>query len=163
MTIKSDSVTVRGKLSFMHLLEADDFNGKGKPMYKFRLTNLSDAAVDAIEERFGEDAGLGHKRIKFNEAYPDAGKYTGFASGFPIKVMIDGKDAIVGGRDENGKDVAKVIDPIASRIGYGSEAVVRIIADKSDNPRAAFIDIIDLVTFDDDGTSDTSYDADAVL
>lgn len=70
MTIKSDSVTVRGKLSFMHLLEADDFNGKGKPMYKFRLTNLSDAAVDAIEERFGEDAGLGYKRIKFNEAYP---------------------------------------------------------------------------------------------
>ncbi len=49
MTIKSDSVTVRGKLSFMHLLEADDFNGKGKPMYKFRLTNLSDAAIDAIE------------------------------------------------------------------------------------------------------------------
>lgn len=162
MSIKSDSVTVRGKLSFMHLTATDDFNGKGKPMYKFRLTNLSDAAVDAIEERFGEDAGLGHKRIKFNEAYPEAGKYTGFASGFPIKVKIDGKDAIVGGKDENGKDVAKILDPVASRIGYGSEAVVRIIADKSDNPRAAFIDIIDLVTYEGED-EDEGYDAAAVL
>ena len=162
MTIKSDSVTVRGKLSFMHLLEADDFNGKGKPMYKFRLTNLSDAAVDAIEERFGEDAGLGYKRIKFNEAYPEAGKYTGFASSYPIKVKIDGKDAIVSGKDDAGKEMAKVLDPIASRIGYGSEAVVRIIADKSDNPRPAFIDIIDLVTYESED-EDEAYDSAAVL
>jgi hypothetical protein len=162
MTIKSDSVTVRGKLSFMHLLEADDFNGKGKPMYKFRLTNLSDAAVDAIEERFGEDAGLGYKRIKFNEAYPEAGKYTGFSSSYPIKVKIDGKDAIVSGKDDAGKETAKVLDPIASRIGYGSEAVVRIIADKSDNPRAAFIDIIDLVTYESED-EDEAYDSAAVL
>jgi hypothetical protein len=162
MTIKSDSLTVRGKLSFMHLTATDDYNGKGKPMYKFRLTNLSEAAVDAIEERFGEDAGMGYKRIKFNEAHPESGKYTGFSSGFPIKVKIDGKDAIVGGKDANGNDVAKVLDPIANRIGYGSEAVVRIIADKNDNPRAAFVDIIDLVTFDDEGT-DENYDADAVL
>ena len=161
MGIKSDSITVRGKLSFMHFIKPDDFNGRGKPAYKFRLTNLSEAAVDAIEERFGEDAGLGHKRIKFNEDYPDAGKYTGFASSFPIKVMVEGRDVIVGGRDAEGKDIAKVVDPIAESIGYGSEAIVRIIADKSDNPRAAFVDIVDLVTFDTE--DDASYDAHDVL
>ena len=45
-------------------------------------------------------------------------------------------------------------DVVVYRVGFAS--------DKNDNPRAAFVDIIDLVTFDDDGT-DENYDADAVL
>ncbi len=163
MGIKADTLTVRGKLSFMHLIEPDQYNAQSKKAFKVRLTNLSDAAVDAIEERFGEDAGLGHKRIKFNEAYPEAGKYMGISSNFPIKVKIEGKDVIVGGKDADGNDVAKVIDPIANSIGYGSEAVVKFTADKNDNPRALFIDIIDLVTFDSDNSDDDSYDADLVL
>lgn len=162
MSIKSDSVTVKGKLSFMHLLKTDDFNGKAKPKYSFTLTNLSDAAAEAIVERFGDDAGMGYKRIKFNENYPEAGQTTKFSSGFPIKVKLDGRDILVGGKDSNGNDVAKILDPIAEKIGYGSEAVVKIIADKNDNPRAAFIDIKDLVSFDGAEEEDT-YSEDDVL
>ena len=64
MSITSDIVTIKGKLSFMHFVKPDDFKGTLK--YKFRLTNLSDAAVAALNDRFGEDAGMGHKRVKFD-------------------------------------------------------------------------------------------------
>ena len=74
MSISSDTITIKGKLSFMHFVKPDDFNGKSAPKYKFRLTNLSDPAVDALHERFGEDAGMGHARVKFDEKYPDAGR-----------------------------------------------------------------------------------------
>ena len=163
MSIKSDTIKIKGKLSFMHLLKADDFNGRSAPKYKFRLTNLSDAAESALVQRFGEDAGMGHKRVKFDEKYPEAGKYAGFSSNFPIKVKLDGRDIVVGGKDEFGKEVARVLDPVAEQIGYGSEAVVSLFADKNGNPRVSFIDIRDLVTFDGDGEADESYDDDEVL
>ena len=41
MSIKSDTIKIKGKLSFMHLLKADDFNGRSAPKYKFRLTPYS--------------------------------------------------------------------------------------------------------------------------
>ena len=159
MSIKADFLTIKGKLSFMHFTKPDDAF-KGVPKYKFRLTNLSDAAVNAILDRFGDDAGMGHKRIKFDEKYPDSGRYTGFSSAFPIKVKHEGLDIIVGGKDENGNDVARVLDPIANAIGYGSEAVVKVFADSQGTPRVSFVDIIDLKTFEE---QDDSYDADEVL
>ena len=159
MSIKSDTITIKGKLSFMHFTSPDDAF-KGTPKYKFRLTNLSDAAVNAIIDRFGDDAGMGHKRIKFDEKYPDSGQYTGFSSAFPIKVKYEGRDIIVGGRDEDGNDVVKILDPIANAIGYGSEAVVKVFADAQGTPRVSFVDIIDLKTFE---AEDDSYDADEVL
>ena len=162
MSISSDTVTIKGKLSFMHLTKADDFNGKSAPRYKFRLTNLSDAAVEALTDRFGEDAGMGYKRVKFDEKYPDAGQYTGFSSNFPIKVKIEKTDVIVGGKDSNGNDVAKIIDPRGEQIGYGSEAVVRIFADKSGNPRVSFIDIVDLVSFGTEGEGDDYEEAEVL-
>jgi len=156
MSIKSDIVTIKGKLSFMHFVKPDDFKGTLK--YKFRLTNLSDAAVAALNDRFGEDAGLGHKRVKFDEKYPDAGQYASFTSNFPIKVKVDKEDVIVGGKDVNGADVAKVIDPRGDAIGYGSEAIVRVFADRNGNPRVQFVDITDLVTYDNEGDEDYSDD-----
>ena len=146
MSIKADTVTIKGKLSFMHFTKPDDFKGTKK--YKFRLTNLSDAAVAALTDRFGEDAGMGHKRVKFDEKYPDAGQYASFTSNFPIKVKVDKADVIVGGKDQNGDDIAKVIDPRGEAIGYGSEAIVRVFADRNGNPRVSFVDIIDLVSYD---------------
>ena len=164
MSIKSDTIKIKGKLSFMHLVNPDDFGGKGAPKYKFRLTNLSDAAEAALTERFGEDAGLGHKRVKFNSDYPDAGKYAGFSSNFPIKVKYEGRTLIDKGRDVNGNEVAAVLDPIAENIGYGSEAVVALFADTNGNPRVSFVDIKDLVTFDADADeSSEDYDDDEVL
>lgn len=156
MSITSDIVTIKGKLSFMHFVKPDDF--KGSVRYKFRLTNLSDAAVAALNDRFGEDAGMGHKRVKFDEKYPDAGQYASFTSNFPIKVKVDKEDVIVGGKDANGADVAKVIDPRGDAIGYGSEAIVRVFADRNGNPRVQFVDITDLVTYDNEGDEDYSDD-----
>ena len=156
MSITSDIVTIKGKLSFMHFVKPDDFKGTLK--YKFRLTNLSDAAVAALNDRFGEDAGLGYKRVKFDEKYPDAGQYASFTSNFPIKVKVDKEDVIVGGKDANGADVAKVIDPRGDAIGYGSEAIVRVFADRNGNPRVQFVDITDLVTYDNEGDEDYSDD-----
>ena len=163
MSISSDTITIKGKLSFMHFVKPDDFNGKSAPKYKFRLTNLSDAAVEALEERFGEDAGMGHKRVKFDEKYPEAGRYTGFSSNFPIKVKVEKRDVIVGGKDGDGNDIAKVIDPVGDAIGYGSEAVVRVFADRSGNPRVSFVDIVDLVSFDSDDEGGDDYADDEVL
>lgn len=156
MSITSDIVTIKGKLSFMHFVKPDEFKGSVK--YKFRLTNLSDAAVEALNGRFGEDAGMGHKRVKFDEKYPDAGQYASFTSNFPIKVKVDKEDVIVGGKDANGADVAKVIDPRGDAIGYGSEAIVRVFADRNGNPRVQFVDITDLVTYDNEGDEDYSDD-----
>ena len=156
MSITSDIVTIKGKLSFMHFVKPDDFKGTLK--YKFRLTNLSDAAVAALNDRFGEDAGMGHKRVKFDEKYPDAGQYASFTSNFPIKVKIEKTDVIVGGKDANGADIAKVIDPRGDAIGYGSEAIVRVFADRNGNPRVQFVDITDLVTYDNEGDEDYSDD-----
>ena len=156
MSITSDIVTIKGKLSFMHFVKPDDFKGTLK--YKFRLTNLSDAAVAALNDRFGDDAGMGHKRVKFDEKYPDAGQYASFTSNFPIKVKVDKEDVIVGGKDANGADVAKVIDPRGDAIGYGSEAIVRVFADRNGNPRVQFVDITDLVTYDNEGDEDYSDD-----
>lgn len=160
MSIKSDTITIKGKLSFMHLLEPDTYKNSSK--YKFRLTNLSDAAANALIDKFGEDAGMGHKRVKFDEKYPESGQYTGFSSNFPIKVKLDKRDIIVGGKDADGNDVVKVLDPIAQRIGFGSEAVVKVFADSNGNPRVSFVDIIDLVQFDGEGAND-DYADDEVL
>ena len=154
MSIKADTVTIKGKLSFMHFVKPDDFKGTLK--YKFRLTNLSDAAVAARNYRFGEDAGMGHKRVKFDEKYPDAGQYASFTSNYPIKVKVDKEDVIVGGKDGNGADVAKVIDPRGDAIGYGSEAIVRVFADRNGNPRVSFVDITELVSYDNEGDDDYS-------
>ena len=140
----------------MHFVKPDDF--KGSVRYKFRLTNLSDAAVAALNDRFGEDAGMGHKRVKFDEKYPDAGQYASFTSNFPIKVKVDKEDVIVGGKDANGADVAKVIDQRGDAIGYGSEAIVRVFADRNGNPSVQFVDITDLVTYDNEGDEDYSDD-----
>ena len=156
MSITSDIVTIKGKLSFMHFVKPDDFKGTLK--YKFRLTNLSDAAVAALNDRFGEDAGMGHKRVKFDEKYPDAGQYASFTSNFPIKVKVDKEDVIVGGKDAHGADVAKIIDTRGDAIGYGSEAIVRVFADRNGNPRVQFVDITDLVTYDNEGDEDYSDD-----
>ena len=156
MSITSDIVTIKGKLSFMHFVKPDEFKGSVK--YKFRLTNLSDAAVEALNGRFGEDAGMGHKRVKFDEKYPEAGQYASFTSNFPIKVKVEKTDVIVGGKDVNGADVAKVIDPRGDAIGYGSEAIVRVFADRNGNPRVQFVDITDLVTYDNEGDEDYSDD-----
>ena len=65
---------------------------------------------------------------------------------------------IVGGKDANGADVAKVIDPRGDAIGYGSEAIVRVFADRNGNPRVQFVDITDLVTYDNEGDEDYSDD-----
>ena len=159
MSITSDIVTIKGKLSFMHFTKPDDFKGTKK--YKFRLTNLSDAAVAALTERFGEEAGMGHKRVKFDEKYPDAGQYASFTSNFPIKVKVDKEDVIVGGKDGNGDDIAKVIDPRGDSIGYGSEAIVRVFADRNGNPRVQFVDITELVTYESE--ADEDYTLDEVL
>ena len=156
MSITSDIVTIKGKLSFMHFVKPDEFKGSVK--YKFRLTNLSDAAVEALNGRFGEDAGMGHKRVKFDEKYPDAGQYASFTSNFPIKVKVEKEDVIVGGKDGNGADIAKVIDPRGDAIGYGSEAIVRVFADRNGNPRVQFVDITDLVTYESEGDEDYSDD-----
>ena len=160
MSITADTVTIKGKLSFMHFTKPDDFKGTKK--YKFRLTNLSDAAVEALTNRFGEDAGMGHKRVKFDEKYPDAGQYASFTSNFPIKVKVDKADVIVGGKDQNGDDIAKVIDPRGEAIGYGSEAIVRVFADRNGNPRVSFVDIIDLVSYDG-AEADDDYSDEEVL
>ena len=160
MSITADTVTIKGKLSFMHFTKPDDFKGTKK--YKFRLTNLSDAAVEALTNRFGEDAGMGHKRVKFDEKYPDAGQYASFTSNFPIKVKVDKTDVIVGGKDQNGDDIAKVIDPRGEAIGYGSEAIVRVFADRNGNPRVSFVDIIDLVSYDG-AEADDDYSDEEVL
>ena len=159
MSIKNDTIKIKGKLSFMHFTKPDDAF-KGTPKYKFRLTNLSEGAVNAIIDRFGDDAGMGHKRIKFDEKYPESGQYTGFSSAFPIKVKYEGRDIIVKGADENGDAVAKVIDPVGNAIGYGSEAVVQVFADAQGTPRVSFVDIIDLKTFEE---PDEDYDMDEVL
>lgn len=105
---------------------------------------------------------MGHKRVKFDEKYPEAGQYTGFSSNFPIKVKLDKRDIIVGGRDAEGNEIVRVLDPIAQSIGYGSEAVVKVFADSNGNPRVSFIDIIDLVQFDGEGAND-DYEEDEVL
>ena len=160
MSITADTVTIKGKLSFMHFTKPDDFKGTKK--YKFRLTNLSDAAVEALTNRFGEDAGMGHKRVKFDEKYPDAGQYASFTSNFPIKVKVDKADVIVGGKDQDGNDIAKVIDPRGEAIGYGSEAIVRVFADRNGNPRVSFVDIIDLVSYDG-AEADDDYSDEEVL
>jgi len=154
MSIKSDKIAIKGKLSFLHLTKTDDFNGKAKPKYSFSLTNLSDAAEEALVERFGEQAGMGHKRVKFNEKYPEAGKTTKFSSFYPIKVTMDGRDIITQATDSTGQSSVVINDPIANSIGYGSEAVVTIAADKMGNPRVQKVDIIDLVTFENEEEDD---------
>lgn len=157
MTIQASGFKVSGKLSFMHLTAPDDFNGKLKqPKYSFMLTNLSPRAVDRIEETFGPDAGMGHKRIKFNDKYPENGQCMKFSSFYPIKVQYEGRDIITAGKDLEGNATLIINDPIANTIGYGSEATVKIVPDAQGNPRAAFIKITDLVAFepqddDDDG------------
>lgn len=162
MTISSNTLTIRGKLGFNHLVEPDAFKGS-KPKYKVRITNLSDAAVAAINERFGEDAGMGHKRVKFDEKYPDSGQYAGFSSYYPIKVTHEGETIITKGTDGNGNDVARVLDPIATKIGRGSDIVIKLFADGNGNPRISFIDIVDLVTFGDGESEEDSYNLDEVL
>jgi hypothetical protein len=159
MTIKTDAIAIGGKLSFNHLTAPDDFKGKSK--YKVRITNLSDAACNAIVSRFGEDAGMGYKRIRFDEKYPEQGQYVQFSSSWPIKVKLDKRDIIVGGKDSNGNDVVKVLDPVANSIGYGSGVVAKIFGDSSGNPRVSFIDIVDLVPFEAADSDD--YDAGDIL
>ena len=63
----------------------------------------------------------------------------------------------------NGNDVAKVIDPRGETIGYGSEAVVRVFADKSGNPRVSFVDIVDLVSYEAEEEGGDDYSDDEVL
>jgi len=158
MTIKADAIKISGKLSFPHLLKTDDFGGKAAPKYSFSLTNLSERAEEALVERFGESAGMGTKRVRFNENRPEDGKFTKFSSKFPIKVKLDGRDILVGGRDSNGDDVVKILDPIAEKIGYGSTCVVKVFADGMGNPRVAYLDIVDLVTFESDEAEDDDDD-----
>lgn len=148
MSIKSDLIKVRGKLSFMHFLKPDQYNPRQTPKYQFTLTNLSEAACNAIVSRFGEDAGLGHKRIKFNEKYPESGQTTKFSSAYPIRVQVDGEDVITQGKDENGNPIVVINDPRADKIGYGSTAEVTIASDKNGNPRAVKVNIVDLVEFE---------------
>lgn len=150
MAIKADAFKIKGKISFPYLTKTDDFGGRAKPKYSFTLTNLSDAAEAALVERFGENAGMGHKRVKFNEKYPEAGKTTKFSSQFPIKVTMDGRDIITQGQDANGNAIVIKNDPVADNIGYGSEVVVTIFADKSGNPRVKSVDIVDLVEYETD-------------
>lgn len=154
MSIKSDLIKVKGKLSFMHFIRPDQYNERSAPKYTFTLTNLSDAAVKAITDRFGEDAGLGHKRIKFNEKYPEAGQTTKFSSAYPIKVVYEGRDLVTQGKDAAGNAFAIVNDPLAESIGYGSTAVVTVAADKNGNPRAAKVEIVELVEFEPEEDDD---------
>lgn len=161
MSIKSDTLTIRGKLGFNHLIKPDEFKGSSK--YKLRVTNLSDKAVEALEERFGENTGMG-PRIKFDENYADSGKYTSFSSNFPIKVRYEGNLIITSGKDESGNEVAKVLDPIAEKLGRGSDIVVKLFGDSNGNPRVVFVDVVDLVTFGgEDEEEAMSYDEDEVL
>ena len=161
MSIKADTLTIRGKLGFNHLIKPDEFKGSSK--YKVRVTNLSDKEVEALEERFGASTGMG-PRIKFDENYADQGQYTGFSSNFPIKVRYEGNLILTAGKDGDGNDVAKVLDPIAEKIGRGSEVVVKLFGDSNGNPRIVFIDIIEMVVFGgEDEEEAMSYDEDEVL
>lgn len=161
MSIKSDTLTIRGKLGFNHLTKPYEFKGSSK--FKLRVTNLSDKAVEALEERFGASTGMG-PRIKFDEKYPESGQYTGFSSNFPIKVRYEGNLIITSGKDENGKETVRILDPIAEKIGRGSDIIVKLFGDSNGNPRVVFVDIVDLVTFGGEDEEEVfSYDEDEVL
>ena len=75
-------------------------------------------------------------------------------------MKIDKEDVIVGGKDADGADIARVIDPRGDTISYGSEAIVRVFADRSGTPRVQFVDITDLVT---QSEGDEDYSDDEVL
>ena len=162
MTIKADAFLVRGKLGFNDLVTPFSFQGKGTPKFSFTLTNLSPQAVARIEERFGSKTGMGTDRIKFDEEYADKGQTTKFASAFAIPVKLDGVPIISQGKDAAGTNTAVVLDPIASKIGRGSDVIVKVFADKNDNPRASYVDIVDLVTFDGDDSEEDDSDLDVL-
>ena len=158
MTIKADSFKVRGKLGFNDLVTPFAFQGKGTPKFSFTLTNLSPQAVARIEERFGSKTGMNTDRVKFDEEYADNGQTTKFSSAFAIPVKVDGVAIISQGKDAAGNNTAVVLDPIANKIGRGSDVIVKVFADKKDNPRASYVDISDLVTFDGDDAQEDDSD-----
>ncbi len=161
MSIKSDGFQVNGTLGFNDLTAPFQYQGKGTPRYGFTINNLSEAAADRINDRFGEDVPMGGgKRIKFDENYPESGLHTKFSSQFPIEVRYEGAKILTGGRDENGNPVAIICDPIATRIGRGSKIRTRIFGDANGNPRAQYIEVIELVEF---GGDDEDYADDEVL
>jgi hypothetical protein len=162
MTIKADSFKVRGKLGFNDFLTPFAYQGKGTPKFGFTLTNLSPQAVARIEERFGSKTGMNTDRIKFDEEYADNGQTTKFSSAFAIPVKLDGVAIVSQGKDAAGNNTAVVLDPIASKIGRGSDVIVKVFADKNDNPRVSYIDIVDLVTFDGDDAEEDDSDMDVL-
>ena len=89
-------INVTGTILWASLKKESDLSGK----FQFELTNLSDAAVDAIQQ-----AGM---KVNSNADKPEKGNYLTIKSNRPIKAY-----------DTNG-------DEIIADIGNGSKAVVAL-------------------------------------
>ena len=129
MSIKSNAVKVKATLQFPHFETQDNYNGKDVG-YGVILGDLSEGAVEAIEEAFGPEDFNGRTRVKQKESL-DFGKHLKVKSKFPlIPVDVDGVS----------------FEGRTAEIGYGSRAEVVLKADKSGQPRAVKIIVTEQVT-----------------
>jgi hypothetical protein len=106
----------------------DVYNGQ-ETNYCATIGNLSQDAIDAIEETFGAVGPTNHKRIKFKDNL-DFGQHMKVSSQFPIIP----KD--MDGNSYEGR---------TTDIGYGSVVGVVLKGDRKGNPRIASMTVLELV------------------
>ena len=131
MSIKSSALKVKATVQFPHFEQEDVYNGRNVG-YGFILGHLSDAAVEAIEEAFGETDFNGNRRVKNKESM-DFGNHLKIKSKYPI-ISVDTDGNSFEGRTNS--------------IGYGSRVEVVLKADKSGQPRAVKVVITELEEFE---------------
>lgn len=128
MSVQPDVVKFRGTLQYPHLETKDVYNGQ-ETNYCATIGNLSQDAIDAIEETFGAVGPTNHKRIKFKDTL-DFGQHMKVSSQFPIIP----KD--MDGNSYEGR---------TTDIGYGSVVGVVLKGDRKGNPRIASMTVLELV------------------
>ena len=128
MSVQPDVVKFRGTLQYPHLETKDVYNGQ-ETNYCATIGNLSQDAIDAIEETFGAVGPTNHKRIKFKDNL-DFGQHMKVSSQFPIIP----KD--MDGNSYEGR---------TTDIGYGSVVGIVLKGDRKGNPRIASMTVLELV------------------
>lgn len=133
MSIKANALKIGGTIQFPHFEKEDVYNGR-QVGYSVIVGNLSQAAVEAIEDLFGAQDFNGNQRVKFKEGL-DFSQHLKLKSKFPIIP-----------EDEDGRTFEGRTD----EIGYGSRCEVVLKSDKSGQPRIVKMVVTELVEVEDE-------------
>ena len=128
MSVQPDVVKFRGTLQYPKLEQKDVYNGQ-ETNYCATIGNLSQDAIDAIEETYGAVGPTNHTRIKFKDNL-DFGQHMKVSSMFPIIPKDTDGNSYEGRTDQ---------------IGYGSVVGITLKGDRKGNPRIASMVVLELV------------------